>query len=445
LQHFRNTQQNKTLSCYWINFVQLLLALLIWLALACGDSLSAPDHTESGQTAISRRKLGPLQTFGLIARSAIAGSWCDSRRFAGALVSVLEGTHMTSNSMKLTAACMLIGSIASWQAPAIAGSDSSSDTYAGDYTGGSLPTGTFIVLQYAGVAHSNAFFDTMGRQLPNSHADTWEEFTRFAYFAQVAGHPLVIEAEVPFASLTNVNLPGTNNGVASGVVDPVFHMTYFLISDARTQRWLGLTNYVYLPLGRYDPQQAINVSTAHQTTDVPQIGYTEGLGKFSPSLNGLFFDLIANASIHSDGSSPINFINPASAPIPGILSYDTLTQRPSYDLKAFLRYEPKTFEFVALGIEKSWGGEQVAVNGRFAPAFPFSLVVPVTPQAPLSVSKDDYLRGHLQFQFPILRDFAIAADVFHDFDRVGGFREDIGAEIRLTKFFFPQPPSMPTK
>jgi hypothetical protein len=63
----------------------------------------------------------------------------------------------------------------------------------------------------------------------------------------------------------------------------------------------------------------------------------------------------------------------------------------------------------------------------------------------LSLTKDDYLRGHLQFQFPILRDFAIAADVFHDFDRVGGFREDIGAEIRLTKFFFPQPPSMPTK
>jgi hypothetical protein len=41
---------------------------------------------------------------------------------------------MTSKSVKLTAACMLIGSIVGWQAPAIAGSDNSSDTYAGDYT-----------------------------------------------------------------------------------------------------------------------------------------------------------------------------------------------------------------------------------------------------------------------------------------------------------------------
>jgi hypothetical protein len=65
----------------------------------------------------------------------------------------------------------------------------------------------------------------------------------------------------------------------------------------------------------------------------------------------------------------------------------------------------------------------------------------VIPQAPLSLSKDDFLRGHLQFQAPLAQDFAVAADVFHDFTRVGGFKDDIGAEIRLTKFFFPQPPS----
>jgi hypothetical protein len=119
------------------------------------------------------------------------------------------------------------------------------------------------------------------------------------------------------------------------------------------------------------------------------------------------------------------------------LSYDTLTQRPSYDVKAFLRYEFKPLEFLALGIEKSWGGEQVAVNGRFAvTGSPF-----VIPQAPLALIKDDYLRGHLEFQIPLAQDFAVAADVFHDFERVGGFREDIGAEIRLTKIFLPQPPS----
>ncbi len=346
---------------------------------------------------------------------------------------------MTSTSMKLTAACMLLGGIVSWQAPAIAGSDNSSDTYAGDYTGGSLPTGTFIALQYAGFAHSNAFIDTAGNKIPNSHANVFEEFTRFAYFTQLGGHPLVLEAEVPFATLTDIgNIPAPNNRVGSGLTDPVVHATYFLISDARAQRWLGLTDYLYLPFGNYDNTKAINVATAHQFTDVPQIGYTEGLGKFSPALKGFFFDLIANASFHSDGDSVINFANTPSIVGPGTLTYDKLTQSTSYDVKAFLRYEPMTFAFVALGIEKSWGGEQIATSGRFAPAALPGVVLPVAPQ---SLSKDDFLRGHLQFQFPLARDFAVAADVFHDFTRVGGFKEDIGAEIRLTKFFFPPPPS----
>jgi hypothetical protein len=346
---------------------------------------------------------------------------------------------MTSKSMQLTAACVLAGSIFGWHAPAIAGSDNSSDTYAGDYMGGSLPPGTFIALQYAGFAHSNAFINNAGTQLPNSHGNLFEEFTRLAYFTQLFGHTFVIEAELPFATLTDVNIPGTNNLVAGGRADPVFHLTYFLTADAQAQRWLGVTNYFYLPLGDYDNHKAVNVATANQFTDVLQIGYTEGLGKFAPTLKGFFFDLVANASFHGDGENPINFAVGVPIPgvgvVPGTLIYDKLTQSNSYDVKAFLRYEPSPLQFVALGIEKSWGGEQIATNGR----------VTVGPaafaQGPVSLSKDDFLRGHLQFQFPLAQDFAVGADVFHDFDRVGGFKNDIGAEIRLTKFFLPQPPS----
>jgi hypothetical protein len=350
---------------------------------------------------------------------------------------------MTNKALKLTAACLLVGSIISCQAPAIAGSLSSSVTYPGDYAaGGSLPIGTLVLLQYAGIAHSDAFIDTMGNQVPNSHANILEEFTRVAYITQLFGHPFIIEAELPFATLTNVSIPGApNNQVQGGFVAPVAELTYYLISDVQTQRWLGLTNYFYFPLGSYNNQKLINVSTPpDQFTDVPEIGYTEGLGKFSPSLKGFFLELVANASIHTNGDNPANFINPAASP-PGNLIYDTVTQRASYDLKAYLRYEPKTALWVALGIEKSWDGEQVFRNGRFA----VTGAPIVIPQPDLPFIDDDYLRGHLQFQLPLAQDFAIAADIFHDFDRVGGFKEDIGAEIRLTKFFFPAPPaSKPT-
>jgi hypothetical protein len=344
-----------------------------------------------------------------------------------------------SKSLKLMAAGLLAGSIVSWQAPAIAGSDNSSDAYAGDYAAGSLPTGTFLFLQYAGFSHSDALFNTMGNQVPNSHANVFEEYDRFVYFADLGGHPFVIEGEIPFATLTDVNVSGApNSNVGPAFADPVFHLTYFFISDAKTQRWLGFTNYFYLPLGSYDDTKFLNVATAHQFTDVPQIGYSEGLEKFSPSLKGFFFDFVANASIHTDGKDPINFFVPnVVGPFPGTLTYDTLTQSTSYDVKAFLRYDPMPLGFIALGIEKSWGGEQIATNGRITIPALGGLMV---SQPDLPLSEDDYLRGHLQFQFPLARDFAVAADIFHDFDRVGGFRDD-GAEIRLTKFFFPGPPS----
>ena len=50
----------------------------------------------------------------------------------------------------------------------------------------------------------------------------------------------------------------------------------------------------------------------------------------------------------------------------------------------------------------------------------------------------DLVKGHIQAAMELTRDFQIAADVTHDFERSGGVREDLTAEVRLTKFFIPQ-------
>jgi hypothetical protein len=339
----------------------------------------------------------------------------------------------------LLSATVLFFSVVGGQKPANAGSDNSTDTYAGDYASASLPPGTFVALQYLGYFHGDAFIDSAGHELPNSRANIFEEFTRFTYLGEIGGHKWAVGVEVPAATLTDVNIPGTNNLVAGGFTDPVVDLSYFFVADARIERWLGITNHLYLPVGRkYDNQKAINVSTAHQFTDVPQIGYTEGLKKISPAWSGFYLDLVANASFHTNGSNPVTVVNPAAAPLPGVLSYATLVQGISYDFRAYLRYSPQpTLFFLAVGIEKSWGGEQIATNGRFA----VSGLPIVVPQANLSLSRDDFFRGHFQFQIPVTQEFAIAGDVFHDFERVGGFRQNIGAEIRLARFFFPQPVS----
>jgi hypothetical protein len=95
---------------------------------------------------------------------------------------------------------------------------------------------------------------------------------------------------------------------------------------------------------------------------------------------------------------------------------------------------PHQLGYVAIGIEKAWGGKQVATAK--------STGLPITgPTASIPLTKDELLRGHLQFHVPITRDFALATDIFHDFNRVGGLRENIGVELRFLKLFLPPLPS----
>jgi hypothetical protein len=329
-------------------------------------------------------------------------------------------------------ASVLIGVSGGQDLPVLAGPDNSSDTYSGDYQAGSLPTGTFIFLQYGGVSHSDAFINSTGQKEPNSRANIWEEFSRFTYFASLWGNPFVIEGEIPLARPNDVKIGGVEQGVSSGLVDPVLHLTYFFVADAKTERWLGFSNYFYFPIEKYDKTRTVNVATPNQFTSVPEIGYTEGLGKLSPSLKNFYFDLIANVSIHTDGDSPF-------ALAPGV-QYDKLTQDNSYDIKAFLRYNFSPLGHFALGIEKSWGGEQIASGGILGLPAGTPLGGGAVAPGPASLGKDDWLRGHFQASVPLARDFTVAADIFHDFEREGGFKSGIGAEIRLSKFFFPEAP-----
>jgi hypothetical protein len=344
---------------------------------------------------------------------------------------------MTGMWRRIAAGAALLGSMAGWQGSAFAGSDNSSDTYAGDYQGMALPTGTFLAIDYAGFRQSdqyittpNNIFSTLtgGQHTIPSTGVLYTDIVRLSYFASLWNHPLIIEAAVPFVDVRQVNIgnlaaPVGGLGpqtIRDGVADPVIFITYGLISDPRNERFLGFTNYFYLPNGNYNKFMQVNIGTPGQTTWVPQIGYSEGLGKFNPGLHKFWFDLIANTSVHSDGGSPV-------ALAPGV-QFDKLTQSESYDVKAFLRYEFGPAAYVAAGIEKSWGGDLVASGGVLQTIF----------GGPQSLGKDDFTKGHLQGSFPITRDIHIAADVTHDFERQGGLKEFLTAEIRVTKLFLPQ-------
>jgi hypothetical protein len=257
------------------------------------------------------------------------------------------------------------------------------------------------------------------------------------YFTRLFDRPLVLEAAVPFVDINKVNIgnfpaptgPGGAFGpqtIHDGADHPVVFVSYGLIVQPQMERFLALTNYFYLPMefGTFSKFAQVNSSNPGQFTWVPQLAYAEGLGKYVPGLRNFWVDVIANASIHTDGGSPL-------ALAPGV-QFDKLTQDNSYDIKAFLRYNYMQGGHVAVGIEKSWGGNQIASGGLLGnPAFAQGF------RGPVSLGKDDFLKGHFQIVQPVTPDIHVGVDITHDFEREGGLREDITAEVRVTKFFIP--------
>jgi hypothetical protein len=328
--------------------------------------------------------------------------------------------------------------------PAFAGSVSSTDTYAGDVNGLALPEGTFIFLNYNRYIHGDAFFNTPNALLPKlgnprdlpANLEAYLGITRFVYFLSLWGHPLVVETAINYDAVQNANIGNmpvfnTNNQglgpqpITNGLIDPVFFFTYGLIVEPKTERFLGLSNYFYTPLGTYDKFKPINFASPHQFTWVPQIEYAEGLEKFSPYLKGFWFDLIANASVHSDGDSTFAIAN--------VGQFDKTTQDTSFNFKAYLSYYYTQGGYLAVGIEKSWGGDQIASGGLLGTRGtqpPFF--------GPTLFASDDYLTGHIEAVFAVTPDFHVSFDIAHDFEREFGFREDFVAEVRFTKFFIPQ-------
>jgi hypothetical protein len=343
---------------------------------------------------------------------------------------------------KAIVACAAVVSAILWQGQARAGSDNSNNAWAGDVTLFAVPPGTLIALEYLGYRHGDEYITTKnnifatltgGKHTIPSTVDIYASISRLAYITNLMGQPLAFSAAAIFVRADNLNignLPAPVGGLGPQTVgpsfaDPTAFVSWGLVVDPRKERFLALTNSFYFPAGNYDKFKQFNISTANQYTWVPQISYVEGLSKFS--LRNLWFDFYANMSVHSDGDSPF-------ALAPGV-QFDKVTQDNSYDIKAFLRYNFNQLGFVAAGIEKSWGGNQVASGGVLQSIF----------GEPQSVGMVDYLKGHLQAGLPFSEDFQLATDITHDFERAGGVREDFTVELRLTKLFTPSLPPAPLK
>jgi hypothetical protein len=291
-------------------------------------------------------------------------------------------------------------------------------TYAGDVAGLNFPVGTVAVNNYTAYRNGGTFYDSDGVADPTGDITIVTNVTRIDWIAtMIRDMPLVISAALPYGQADDATLGGQDQTVQNSFFSPNIFLTLGAIVDPANQRTLGLSTYFFFPAGDYDSAKNINIATPGQTVIAPQFAYEEGLGKVSPELQNFWIDVFGGAAFHSDGDNPVSV---------GGAGFDRTEQDHSYDINLYLRYNWNPLTFLAVGVEKSWGGEQFARGGTLGAL-----------GGDMSLGKDEYVKGHLQFGITLSETFQVAADVTHDFHREGGFKEDFTAELRISTFFLP--------
>ena len=320
-----------------------------------------------------------------------------------------------AGSNKLSAAALTLCFSAVGSAAVQAGSiNANTSTYAGDVGGLNFPVGATAITNYTAYRNGGTFYDSNGAADRTGQVDIITNVARIDWIAmKIDDMPLVLSASLPYAHVDNARFGGEDRSAQSSFFSPNMFVSLGIIADPQIGRTLGLTGYLFLSAGNYDSAKDVNAATPDQTVIVSQFAYEEALGKVSPALKDFWIDIIGGAAFHSDGDNPVTN---------GGASFARTEQENSYDLNLYLRYNWNPLAFVAIGIERSWGGEQIATGGALGAL------------GDVSLGKDDYLKGHLQFGIPLSDTLQIAADITHDFQREGGFREDFTAEIRVSTF-----------
>lgn len=84
---------------------------------------------------------------------------------------------------------------------------------------------------------------------------------RLTHYFEAGGHPAVVSALLPMGRLWNGSIGGMDLGSRTGVGDLTLAAGYWAISNARERRQLAIAGYMSIPLGGYDRDKALNISS----------------------------------------------------------------------------------------------------------------------------------------------------------------------------------------
>lgn len=221
------------------------------------------------------------------------------------------------------------------------------DNDADDYSAGALPEGTNLALlyyQYANRDKVRANGNTVSSGDLRSDVGILR-LVRFVKFGPYIADPQIL---LPFGRLEGSGALASL-GSANGLGDAILTATIWLVNKPAEGTFFGVTPAVYVPIGRYDRNRALNLGE-NRWKYMLQAGYVTALGdpKLSMQLSG---DVTAFGSNDDYG-----------------VASQTLKQRPLLELQAWLRYQATPDVDLRIGTAHFNGGrtevDGVANNDR---------------------------------------------------------------------------------
>jgi len=230
-----------------------------------------------------------------------------------------------------------------------------------------------------------------------THLDDTLGIARAAEYFDIGKTEFLVEFLQPFGADSNARIGGTHYQGSSGAGDTQLALAVWPINDKAAQRYVGLTLYMTLPDGAYDRTKTINLGGNRLVYD-PEVAFHQGLGKkWSMDLSG---DLIVYG--HNTAAGP--------------LAFDTLTERPTVQIQAFLNYTLTKRIQTSVGYESEYGG-QASLNSV----------------ATGEKTQFQEVRGVAAYS--ITPAWQILAEVNHQFSNLGGFKQDVGMTLRTLYAF----------
>ena len=259
-----------------------------------------------------------------------------------------------------------------------------------------LPAGTNLALGYYVYGHQTDFNVAGGSTIKGSGLEVNVGVARYVHFVDVGGHPAGFQITQSFGSLSAAHIDGQRLGSAFGAQTTGLSAFIWPYVNTASKTNVNTTFWIYPPTSTYDSRSPINLGDNRWKGDF-QLGLGQGIG------DHFSFDLGYDVTIYGDNGSYV----------PG---FRRLSEDPTHRLQSWANWRWSPAFTTSIGYTAIFGGDQ-KVNGFF------------------DGSKTEVQRIRANAALFLTPRLQTMLEVNHDVKVTGGFKQEIGATLRVLFVF----------